>query len=117
MNRGRSKKGPAYNETMPPIVERHAYRLLLGVVALMLGMGTVVYHIVEKFSWVDAYYFCVVTLATVGYGDLTPHTTFGKIFTTFYILFGVGILTAFISLRTRRRGEQIQAHRAGKSKS
>ncbi len=69
----------------------------------MLTLGTVVYHHVEKFPWVDAYYFSVVTLATVGYGDFTPHTTFGKIFTTFYIFVGVGIITTFITYTMRRR--------------
>jgi hypothetical protein len=29
----------------------------------------------------DAFYFCVVTLATVGYGDLSPTTPFAKVFT------------------------------------
>jgi hypothetical protein len=66
---------------------------------------------VEKFSWVDAYYFCVVTLATVGYGDLTPKTTFGKIFTTFYILAGVGIITAFISYSLKRQAYKAEQRR------
>jgi voltage-gated potassium channel Kch len=87
---------------------RHIYRILLAAAAFMIGLGTIVYHIVEKFPWVDAYYFSVVTLATVGYGDLSPHTTFGKVFTTFYILTGVGIITAFVSYTMQRR-----AHRYG----
>jgi len=44
----------------------------------------------------------VVTLTTVGYGDFSPQTTFGKIFTTFYIFAGVGILTAYIAYSMRR---------------
>lgn len=89
-------------------VERHIYRVLVGFTILILATGTVVYHIVEKFSWLNAYYFSVTTLATVGYGDLTPHTAFGKIFTTFYILAGVGIITTFITFTTRRRGQKWQ---------
>jgi voltage-gated potassium channel len=92
---------------------KHIYKLLLALVVLILATGTVVYHLVEKFSWVDAYYFSVVTLATVGYGDLTPHTTFGKIFTTFYILSGVGIITSFISMRLRRRADKVSKRRTG----
>jgi voltage-gated potassium channel len=87
---------------MQEAFDRHIYRILLGAVAFMLGLGTVVYHLVEHFSWLNAYYFSVVTLATVGYGDLTPHTDFGKLFTTFYILTGVGILTTFITYNMRR---------------
>jgi voltage-gated potassium channel len=80
-----------------------AYHYLVGLAILTLGTGTVVFHFVEKFSWVDAYYFSVVTLATVGYGDLTPKTDFGKLFTTVYIMVGVGIITAFITYTMRRR--------------
>lgn len=86
-------------------VGRYAYRLLALTTLLVIGLGTVVYHFVEHFKWVDSYYFSVVTLATVGYGDLTPHTTFGKLFTTFYIFIGVGIVTTFITYTVRRRAE------------
>lgn len=76
------------------------------------------YHFVEKFSWLNAYYFSVITLSTVGYGDLVPHTDFGKLFTTLYIFIGVGIITSFISATMRRRGakmEDRQKHRANGS--
>lgn len=86
-------------------IGKHAYRLLIAATIAVIGVGTIFYHLVERFSWLDAYYFSVVTLATVGYGDLTPHTTFGKLFTTFYIFIGVGIVAAFISYSLRRRVE------------
>lgn len=88
-----------------------AYRLLVVVTIFTLSLGTVVYHFVEHFKWVDAYYFSVITLATVGYGDFTPHTTFGKIFTTAYIFVGVGIVTTFISYTIRRRGQKMGERR------
>jgi hypothetical protein len=59
--------------------DKAAYKYLLSLTIFMVLLGIIVYHLVEKFSWVDAYYFSVITLATVGYGDLTPHTAFGKI--------------------------------------
>jgi voltage-gated potassium channel Kch len=93
---------------MQQAFDRHIYRILLAAVLVLLAIGTVFYHLVEGFSWINAYYFSVVSLATVGYGDLTPHTNLGKIFTTFYILFGVGLLTAFISYNFRRSAERMQ---------
>lgn len=84
------------------------YRLLVGLVLVTLATGTLVYHVVEKFSWLDAYYFSVTTLSTVGYGDLYPHTSLGKIFTTFYILLGVGIITTFITVTMHRREEKLR---------
>jgi voltage-gated potassium channel len=82
---------------------KHIYRLLLAAVIFMITTGTIFYHFVEHFRWLDAYYFCVVTLATVGYGDLVPRTDAGKIFTTFYVLAGVGIVATFFSYSVRRR--------------
>jgi voltage-gated potassium channel Kch len=79
------------------------YKTLVIAVILVIGIGTVFYHYFERFPWVDAYYFCVVTLATVGYGDYVPTTQIGKIFTTFYIFVGVGIITTFISYTLRRQ--------------
>jgi len=87
---------------------KHIYRYLLAAVVFMVCLGTVVYHFVEKFSWLDSYYFSVVTLATVGYGDLTPVTTIGKLFTTVYIFTGVGLIGAFISYSLRRRAFKAQ---------
>jgi voltage-gated potassium channel Kch len=95
--------------------DKHAYRLLFGLTVLVLLAGTVVFHFVEELSYIDAYYFCVVTLATVGYGDITPHTELGKILTTFYILIGVGIITTFFSYSIRKRAFKLeQRQRANK---
>lgn len=88
--------------------DKHIYHILFVSTLATLGIGTLVYRLVEDFSWVDAYYFSVITLATVGYGDLTPQTTFGKIFTTFYIFIGVGIITTFISYTVRRRANKMK---------
>jgi voltage-gated potassium channel Kch len=38
----------------------------------------------------------VVTLATVGYGDLSPQAVFGKAFTILYIFVGLGLFVAII---------------------
>ena len=67
------------------------------MVVMILMIGTIFYHRVENFTWLDSIYFCVVTLTTVGYGDITPKTDSGKIFTIFYILIGVGIIAASLS--------------------
>jgi len=81
---------------------RHSFQAT-GVVALtVLSVGAVFYHIVEKLNWLDSVYFCVITLATVGYGDITPHTNLGKFFTIFYVLTGVGIIATFANLLIRR---------------
>lgn len=89
--------------------DKYAYRLLFALVLVTLTVGTIFYHIVEKFSFVDSYYFSVVTLATVGYGDFVPHTTLGKLFTTLYMLLGVAIITAFLGAVTRKRAAKMMS--------
>jgi voltage-gated potassium channel len=72
------------------------------VVVGLLVLGTIFYHKIEGWGWLDALYFCVVTLATVGYGDFTPATRLGKIFTMIYLLMGIGTLLALIDAVTAR---------------
>jgi voltage-gated potassium channel len=57
----------------------------------MLIIGTVIFHYMEKWTWIQSFYFSVVTLTTVGYGDLHPTTEVTRLFTAFYILAGVAI--------------------------
>lgn len=73
------------------------FKALFSLAVVMLILGTFFYHNVEGWGWIDSLYFCVVTLATIGYGDLTPQTVAGKLFTIIYILVGVGVLFGFLS--------------------
>ena len=72
----------------------------------MVIVGTVVFHLLEKWSWVDSLYFTVITLATVGYGDLTPTTPVGKLVAVIFVIAGVGIFLAFLNKLMERRVEQ-----------
>jgi hypothetical protein len=60
----------------------------------VLLIGTFAYHWLEGWSYLDSLYFCVITLATIGYGDLTPSTPEAKIFTIVYVINGIVILLA-----------------------
>ena len=82
----------------------------------VLLVGTLAYHWLEGWSYLDALYFCVITLATVGYGDLTPTTPIAKVFTIFYVINGVVILlSVFDRIRVvrSRRIEEIAARNKG----
>lgn len=70
-------------------------RTLISASLSMITIGTIFYRFSEKWDWMDALYFSVVTMATVGYGDHVPTSTAGKIFTIPYILISV---TLFLML-------------------
>ena len=63
----------------------------------MLCAGALFFHQVEHWGWLDAFYFCTITLTTIGYGDLVPQTDAGKLFDIFYVLIGIGILATLAS--------------------
>lgn len=83
---------------------KNQFRLAGAVASIIILIGTIFYHFVEKLSWLDSFYFSVITLATVGYGDITPHTDAGKLFTAFYVIGGIGIIGIFANLLIRRAG-------------
>ena len=84
-------------ETIKVFLRDKEYRDLLGTVIAILALGTVVYHYLEGWSWLDAFYFSFITLTTIGFGDFAPKTDAGKIFTIVYIVVGVGIILAFVN--------------------
>jgi len=69
---------------------------LVTSLSLIIGIGTVFFRFVEGWSWVDSYFFSVVTLSTVGYGNLVPATALGKVGTTVFIFVGLGVFAAAI---------------------
>ncbi len=82
-------------------------RILLLLALGILTLGTVVYHLLEDWSWVDAFYFSAVAVTTVGFGDLTPSTDAAKIFTVFYIFSGIAIISLFLNERLKRHARQL----------
>ena len=82
------------------------YYILLALAITVVILGTVVFHLLEKWSWIDSLYFTVITLATVGYGDLTPTTPVGKLFAVIFVISGVGIFLAFLDKVMERRVER-----------
>lgn len=70
---------------------------VLTLALTLIGIAAIFYWMVESWSFLDALYFSVVTIATVGFGDLTPHTVIGKIFTIIYIIAGIGLFASAVA--------------------
>jgi len=62
----------------------------------------------EPWTFIDALYFCVVTLTTVGYGDLTPSSDGSKIFVSFFALVSVGLIAVALGQITAALFEKQQ---------
>jgi voltage-gated potassium channel len=67
------------------------------VAGVLILTGTIFYWRFEDWSIIQALYFSVVTLTTVGYGDLHPTSDGTQIFTIIYILTGLGVLVALLA--------------------
>ena len=89
------------------VIRDERFRSVALWVAAVLVLGSVFYHYVEGWSWVDSFYFRYISLAAVGYGDFAPTSDISKLFTVLYIANGIGVLIAFFdifaSLRLGRR--------------
>lgn len=63
----------------------------LETLIILLASGTIFYNRVEGWTPFDSFYFTVVTITTVGYGDLHPTSTLSKAFTIVLLFMGVGL--------------------------
>ncbi|MBP9811822.1 two pore domain potassium channel family protein [Candidatus Gracilibacteria bacterium] len=64
-------------------------------------IGTVLIHYFEReqnWSYFDAFYFTVITTATIGFGDLVPHSIEGKCVTMLYAIFYVPLFLYTMTL-------------------
>ena len=74
------------------------FRILLFLLITLLVGSTFFYSEIEGWSKIDALYFSVMTMSTIGYGDLVPTTDISKIFTIIFTFLSVGV---FVSLNTK----------------
>ncbi len=70
------------------------------LILAVLLFGVLGYRFISDYSWIDAFYMTVITMATVGYHEVQPLDNTAKIFTIFLILASVFILGYAISVIT-----------------
>ena len=69
---------------------------LLLLLALVM-LGSLGYVVIEHMSLVDALYMTVITITTVGFGEVRPLSSVGRMFTSALILFGVAVVTTAVT--------------------
>ena len=88
--------------------------IFITAVGLLLS-GTLFYWVVEDWGPVDSFYFTVVTLTTVGYGDLAPTNDWSKLFTVLYIFVGIGIIASLITTLAARSASRASARHSSEA--
>lgn len=79
-------------------------RLLVNLVILLiitLAIGALIFSELEKWSFIDGLFFSLVTIFTIGFGDLVPRTTASRIIVVFYATFGIVVLGWAITAGTQ----------------
>ena len=79
---------------------RFRMQFFLWAIFIILLTGTLGFKLLEGLSLVDAFYFSIVTITTVGYGDIHPVTAMGKALAVFLIITGVGTFLGVIASAT-----------------
>jgi len=79
---------------------RYKITLSLMLIIIPISVGVIGYMIIEGYSFLDALFMTVITIATVGYGEVKPLSDVGKIFTIILIISNLGVFAYAISLVT-----------------
>lgn len=82
---------------------REYYRFLIPIFVLnaLLVIGTIGYMIIDDYSFLNAFYMTVITVATVGYGEVQPLSPEGRVFTAFLIITSFGTFAYAVSSITK----------------
>jgi hypothetical protein len=70
----------------------------LGMALALIIIGTWMFQSVMDISWSESFYFTIVTLTTVGFGDITPETDYQRVVVALFVLIGVTIFVTAISI-------------------
>ncbi len=70
---------------------------IFGLITILGGVG---YWLIEGWSWLDAFYMAIITVTTVGFGEIHPLSPVGRLFTTMLIVLGVASITYAFSALT-----------------
>ncbi|WP_455644845.1 potassium channel family protein [Methanosphaera sp.] len=97
--------------TIEQIIQENLLKAVFIIFSIFVGVSAILLRVFDASfdSILNAIWFIIVTASTVGYGDMTPTTHFGKILTMTIILMGIiatAIFTAYLSAVYNRRSDE-----------
>ncbi len=78
----------------------NGFKYVVFISVLLILVGGVLIHFAEGMSFYDGIWWAFVTATTVGYGDISPHTLYGRIIAMFLMIMGIGLLGTVTSTIT-----------------
>ncbi|MGZ4053718.1 MAG: potassium channel family protein [Bacteroidia bacterium] len=75
--------------------------IALGLLLLTVCVGVIGFILIEKYDFLDAFYMTIITVATVGFQEVHPLSSGGKLFTAFLIITSFGTFAYAISSITK----------------
>jgi voltage-gated potassium channel len=85
------------------VMHRRVFPFLAGVTAMLAVSTGVLAHVIDRRDFPtieDGIWWSIVTLATVGYGDIVPHTTWGRVLGSVVIICGVTFISFLVATVT-----------------
>src|SRR3989442_4986254 len=68
------------------------FRLAAVLLAIVITVGVTGYMVIDGWSLLDSFYMVIITISTVGYTEVHPQGTTGRLFTSGLIVVGVGTM-------------------------
>ncbi|WP_143461708.1 ion transporter [Levilactobacillus enshiensis] len=87
-------------QTLKRFLRTNGFIYLIWACMAILILAATLYSYAEHVSWGEALWWAIATATTVGYGDVAPHTTVGKVAATLLMLVGIGFIGALTSTIT-----------------
>ncbi|HVD46974.1 MAG TPA: potassium channel family protein, partial [Candidatus Limnocylindria bacterium] len=68
------------------------FRLPAVLLAVVIAIGVTGYTLIDRWDLLDSFYMTIITISTVGYTEVHPQSTEGRLFTSALIVVGVGTM-------------------------
>jgi hypothetical protein len=89
---------PAAIRSLAQLLRHPRHQAFVVALVVIVTVGVVFYSVTEGWSIIDSFYFTVIALSTIGFGDLVPSSEASRLFTALYALVGVGVIGTAVHL-------------------